>query len=226
MAQITFKNFLTFVDHEGEMTDEQICEIFGIFRNNAKVDALRKQKAELAAKRSEEQKKKDAIFAKRKADLAAADAENGGYNPKERGSLTARSQQAQGRAAERDWLANLRTEQLREFRETVDGEPDIPTFSLDDLIDAYEASGYNLEPHERASFLDRKYIGFKDKGKRREYHFVIFCKNDSEEGEYYLTDLFVERDKKGVAKAEPSGMPFKSGSKAAMRKEFKAIKPK
>lgn len=50
MSQITFKKFVNFVDLEGDVSDEQINEIFGLFRNNQKIDALKKKRAELKTK--------------------------------------------------------------------------------------------------------------------------------------------------------------------------------
>jgi hypothetical protein len=50
MSQITFKKFVNYVDLEGDVSDEQINEIFGLFRNNQKLDALKKKRAELKTK--------------------------------------------------------------------------------------------------------------------------------------------------------------------------------
>lgn len=54
---LSFKKFMQFVDLDGEVGDDQINEIFGLFRNNAKVDALKKEREKLkgmsAAKKAE-----------------------------------------------------------------------------------------------------------------------------------------------------------------------------
>lgn len=54
---LSFKKFMQFVNLDGEVSDDQINEIFGLFRNNAKVDALKKEREKLkgmsAAKKAE-----------------------------------------------------------------------------------------------------------------------------------------------------------------------------
>lgn len=47
MSDFSFKNFVRFVEIDGEPTDEQINEIFGLFRNNAKLDKLKKEREKL-----------------------------------------------------------------------------------------------------------------------------------------------------------------------------------
>lgn len=111
---ITFKKFVTFVEHDGDMTDEQLDEIFGMFKNNAKIDAAKKQKDDLLLKKKELGKKKDALFAKRKAEL---DAENGGFDPKERGTSTSRNAASSGRAAELDWVRGMTEDKDEEHAE-------------------------------------------------------------------------------------------------------------
>lgn len=44
---LSFKKFMTFVNLEGDVSDEQINEIFGLFRNNKKIDDLKKQREKL-----------------------------------------------------------------------------------------------------------------------------------------------------------------------------------
>jgi len=65
MADISFKQFLTIVDQDTEPTAAQLDEIFGIFRNNAKLDKIKKQQAELHAKRKELRDKKAAALTKK-----------------------------------------------------------------------------------------------------------------------------------------------------------------
>ncbi len=47
MSKLSFKTFAKFVDLEGEVSDEQINEIFGLFKNNSKVEKLRKEREKL-----------------------------------------------------------------------------------------------------------------------------------------------------------------------------------
>jgi len=44
---ISFKKFVQFVDLEGDVTDEQINEIFGLFQNNKKIEAARAMRDKL-----------------------------------------------------------------------------------------------------------------------------------------------------------------------------------
>lgn len=105
MASFTFKNFLSFVENEEELSDEQICEIFGIFRNNDKVEKLRQQKRELAQKKTDALRRANA--AKQGKTLAQQ------HDPTQRDpSVTHRAgSAASGRAAERDWIAHLANEE-------------------------------------------------------------------------------------------------------------------
>lgn len=109
MLKVSFKQFSTFVDLPEEASPEQIQEIFGLFKNNEKIDVLKKKRDELKAqqdsKKKELEKKKDEIWAAQRAKL-------GGQTPAAqktapRPSGTPRSAQAAGRAAERDWVDNL-----------------------------------------------------------------------------------------------------------------------
>lgn len=119
MSQITFKQFLRFVELPEDASDEQITEIFGIFRNNERVNALKAKKKALV------QQKVDALRAR---NAERKPKSNDVYNPLERGSLTMRSQQAAGRAAERDWIANMATEGLSKKLIDKFGGEDVWTF--------------------------------------------------------------------------------------------------
>jgi hypothetical protein len=47
MSKVSFKKFVEFVESDDEFTDEQINEIFGLFRNNTKLDKLKKEREKL-----------------------------------------------------------------------------------------------------------------------------------------------------------------------------------
>jgi hypothetical protein len=64
MTKVSFKKFSNFVDSSEELSDDQICEIFGFFKNNVEADKLKAAKASLTA---------DQIAKKKAADKAAAD---------------------------------------------------------------------------------------------------------------------------------------------------------
>lgn len=48
MANITFKNFLNYLSTD-DMTDSQITEIFGLFKNNSKLEKAKAEKEKLKA---------------------------------------------------------------------------------------------------------------------------------------------------------------------------------
>jgi len=56
---LSFKKFIQFVELDGEVSDEQINEIFGIFKNNAKVDALKKEREKLKGMSADKKAKID-----------------------------------------------------------------------------------------------------------------------------------------------------------------------
>jgi hypothetical protein len=114
MAQ-SFKQFNAFVNASDEdlaaLSEEQLQEIFGIFKNNQKFDQAQAQrdklKAAMDAKKKAAAAKKDEIWKKAK---ERVEAENGGFSTAERGSGTFRSQAAMGRSAELDWVRNATSE--------------------------------------------------------------------------------------------------------------------
>ena len=76
MGQVTFKKFVEFVDlSEEQINEEQINEIFGLFKNDAKVQQLIAQRAKLRAAKIGANKalqaEKDKLFAAARAKLAA-----------------------------------------------------------------------------------------------------------------------------------------------------------
>jgi hypothetical protein len=111
MKKVSFKKFLTFVDLAEDPSDEQIQEIFGFFQNNKKADELKKKrdalKAQQDAKRKEIQKKKDELWAAARDRVAGKTLPAIGIQPTGR-----TSQAAQGRAAERDWVASMANESV------------------------------------------------------------------------------------------------------------------
>jgi hypothetical protein len=63
MSKVSFKKFNEFVETGDELSDEQINEIFGLFRNNAKLDKLKKERERLKGMSSEKKKELDAALA-------------------------------------------------------------------------------------------------------------------------------------------------------------------
>ena len=114
----SFKQFNAFLDATDEQLDslseQQLQEIFGIFRNNQKYDHAKDQrdklKAALDAKKEAEKKKREEAWKKAK---ELADRENYGLAKKDQGSGTFRSQAAMGRAAELDWVRNAASESAK-----------------------------------------------------------------------------------------------------------------
>lgn len=101
MAEFTFKQFNKFVSMETEPTDEQITEIFGVFRNNDKLDKLKKTRQELTLAQKADREKKDAMM---KAAAMRARGQKPDEEEKKPGSNTARAQNARDRGNEySDW---------------------------------------------------------------------------------------------------------------------------
>lgn len=108
---IKFKKFVEFVSMTDEPTDEQINELFGIFKNNEKADkakaAREKLKADTAKKVADWRAKKDG---KDEGD-DLYDQSIKAKNFQARTTTTASPRAAAaGRSAERDWTGNLATE--------------------------------------------------------------------------------------------------------------------
>lgn len=109
----TFKQFNAFVDASDEqlesLSEEQLNEIFGLFKNNQKYDQAKAQrdklKSALDAKKDEERKKKDALWKQAKERI-----ENERRGLAGSSSGTFRSQAAMGRSAELDWVRNATSE--------------------------------------------------------------------------------------------------------------------
>lgn len=102
MSQISFKQYSEIVDEA--TSEERLNEIFGLFKNNEKVKKLRQDREKLLAAKKAAMKKRDDAWKKAKDEV---ENRNGGFDPLERGSGTMRSQQAVGRAAERDWVSGM-----------------------------------------------------------------------------------------------------------------------
>jgi hypothetical protein len=117
--KVSFKQFSSFVDLPGEVSEEQLTEIFGIFTNNKKADELQAQRAKLKADEFNKRKaiaaKKTEIWQKRAAELK----NNGGYSNAEKGAVSGRSAQAMGRAAENDWVRGLANEAIKPKRTSL-----------------------------------------------------------------------------------------------------------
>ena len=56
---LSFKKFIEFVEIEGDVSDEQINEIFGMFKNNQKIEKLRKEREKLKNMSSEKKAELD-----------------------------------------------------------------------------------------------------------------------------------------------------------------------
>ena len=120
----TFKQFNAFVSASDEeiesLSEEQLNEIFGLFKNNQKYDQAKAQREKLKqaldAKKADEKKKKEELWKKAK---ERADAHNGGFNTQERGSGTFRSQAAMGRSAELDWVRGATSESAKHVVDAI-----------------------------------------------------------------------------------------------------------
>ncbi len=103
----TFKKFVEYVEIDGEPSDEQINEIFGLFRNNKKLDQLKAQREKLkgmdAKKKAElDQALKDFAAGKKptpKGAIALADLEDA-LGADDRKFLAKRDRMAEARLSE------------------------------------------------------------------------------------------------------------------------------
>lgn len=110
MSKLSFKTYNRIMAEA--TTEEELNEIFGMFKNNDKIEKLRAEREALKKKREDAKKKLDKKWSAAK--KAEQDEKNGGFDPMERGSMTMRSQAASGRSAERDWVGNMDEGKLNE----------------------------------------------------------------------------------------------------------------
>lgn len=182
MAQ-SFKQFNAFLNASDEelasLSEEQLQEIFGLFKNNQKYDAAlaqrEKMKQALDAKKAAEKKKKDELWKKAK---DAADAANGGFSTKERGSGTYRSQAAMGRSAELDWVRNATSESAQwVVNALVEGELAIHQVFHEPVgVDQREVSRVLKEAVKR----------FKKESEDSLLESVVTCEKDPEDTSMYV----------------------------------------
>lgn len=59
MSDISFKKFVEYVNLDGDVSDAQINEIFGMFRNNVKLDKLKKEREKLKGMSSQKRAELD-----------------------------------------------------------------------------------------------------------------------------------------------------------------------
>lgn len=52
MEHISFKKFSIFVDTDGEVSNDQITEIFGLFQNNSKIEKLKAEREKLKGQKA------------------------------------------------------------------------------------------------------------------------------------------------------------------------------
>jgi len=52
MERISFKKFSAFIDSDGEVSNEQITEIFGLFKNNSKIEKLKAEREKLKGQKA------------------------------------------------------------------------------------------------------------------------------------------------------------------------------
>lgn len=89
---VSFKKFVEFIDAPLDMSDNQITEIFGIFKNNQKLEKLKAEKEALHKKKVDAEKaRRDVLWANAKKKV----------DDKEQSSST--SAAAQGRRSEIMW---------------------------------------------------------------------------------------------------------------------------
>jgi len=112
---ISFKKYVDFMTVQEDPTDEQIVEIFGLFKNNQKIEKLKADREKL----KQDTAKKVADWREKK-ELEKSEKEM----PKNfQGKPNAA---AAGRAAEKDWTSNMATEGRKSFVE----------FSMKQILDA------------------------------------------------------------------------------------------
>ena len=175
MAQ-SFKQFNAFVNASDEdlaaLSEEQLQEIFGLFKNNQKYDHAKDQrdklKTALELKKKAEADKKAELWKKAKASIDA----NGGFNTAERGSGTFRSQAAMGRSAELDWVRGATSESAQWVVDAlVEGELEIHQVY-------HEPVG--IEQREVARVLREAVKRFNKKSEDNLLEAVVTCEKDPE----------------------------------------------
>jgi hypothetical protein len=105
---LSFKQFNQFASLPEAATDDQINEIFGVFRNNERVEKLKAKQAELLAKRKEKQDQLKKAMSDRKDDKWAAakqDVEGGNYDRRREANAAALKRDPRNEKEANDILA-------------------------------------------------------------------------------------------------------------------------
>lgn len=82
---------------------------------------------------------------------------------------------------------------------------DVTKLDLDELLEIYENTGYEVSDRDRDTFLEAFYGGFT---KRRQHVYYVACE-DLDEKKFYVSEFYIELGPTGKLNAEPSGMPVK-----------------
>jgi hypothetical protein len=91
MERISFKKFSAFIDSDGEVSNEQITEIFGLFKNNSKIEKLKAEREKLKGQKASkgaalDQALKDMAAGKKPGVMSDADLEKS-LNSRDRSAL-------------------------------------------------------------------------------------------------------------------------------------------
>jgi hypothetical protein len=133
MTKVSFKKFSDFVDLSEDLSDDQICEIFGLFKNNAKVDQIKAARASLTADQVAKKKAADAAAAEKIAKMrrvaTGQETEDEPLSPAEKIKAAAKAKLnatpgtqmrgAQSRAAERNWALGESVGKLASFEDII-----------------------------------------------------------------------------------------------------------
>lgn len=221
---LSFKKFIEFVEFDGDVSDEQINEIFGLFKNNQKIDKLRKEREKLKGLSAEKKAELDQALK----DFAA-------------GRKTAVTDRVKGALKDVDWDEVLSPED-RKYNAKRDR---MATEETSDIGAKFKQILKKLMPHDGMDIsdviVDSSGVEFTIKADFKEHHpsMVGFQKNikpefsrigfekDPFDGRYYQLDAaepLTDEQIKSIKKALKS--VNLDESKAINVKAFKVEVPK
>jgi hypothetical protein len=129
MTKVSFKKFASYVDLSEDLSDDQICEIFGFFKNNkeANVEKIKAARANLTADQIAKKKAADEKIKQMHKAATGQDKEDDvTLSPAEKIKAAAKAKLdatpqdkmrgAQSRAAERNWALGESVEEIAAFR--------------------------------------------------------------------------------------------------------------
>lgn len=144
MKNLSFKKYTEFVSNPEDYTDDQITEIFGLFRNNEKLEKLKAEREKL----KKETNKKVADWRAKK-ELEAQMKDQPRAKNDQRREVNPRTA-AGGRAAEMDWVSGMNESSK------------IGGFTAFEKLDAYDLENFNMEEPKSGKALIATYKGAKN----------------------------------------------------------------